>query len=488
MFRENEWTVTPYLDDQLKRLKILMDSGNPVMVTGEPGTGKGLFIDAAVNKFELENGKLKIRRLDCRNPKTLNQFFEDLPQMDFSPSGGKTNRFRFFLFDYANKIPSALEPEFLFSVDYLKKVGVSIFGTYQEKPEAPVMESDLKNSFLQLHVSPLRERPEDILNLMSEWRQELLSELRRWEVLNFLRNEWSGNAAALKQVLIHIETERKLAETRAPLQESFKQPEFMNSITYKYLRKSPVSGLDISSFTEFVGSLDPDNRPHIERSLSEIGLSLSFKDTVIPFKEFKQEDTVKFFDAAGYGSALLAAGPEKAQGPVKPENMTLTLFSDDQVEIRFPGQPAKPKSFRDLDFMRSGSKELRDFKRLLEEGKLIQKGEAARKRIIKIEERLQKHLGPDEKFIHRAGNGHYDAIFKVVKSRSSNLEKLLRNARDYEDKIDVLIGCRERGEISQENFERYAKAAKECANTGEFDYSELTEGGSMHIDREAPSI
>jgi hypothetical protein len=485
METEKEWTVTPYLDDQLKRLKVLTDSENLIMVTGEPGTGKGLFIDAAVNGFEgeaeFQNLKLKVRHLDCRNPKTLNQFFEDLPQMDFFPSGDKTNRFRFFLFDYVNKIPSALEPEFLFSADYLKKVGASIFGTYQEKPEAPFMESEIKNSFLHLHVSPLRERPEDTLNLISEWMPELFSKLRRWEVLNFLRNEWPGNAAALKQVLTHIRTEQKLSE-EMHFPSSFKQPEFMKSVTYRYLRKSPVSGLDISSFTEFVGSLDPDNKPYIEASLNEIGLSLDFKDTVIPFKAFKQEDTIKFDDAAGYSFALLAAGPEKAtQGPVKPEDITLMLSSyDDQVEIRLPGQPAKRELFENLGFKKAGSKEIQDFKRLLEGGRLILNGDAARKRIIEIEKKLQSYFKTDQKFIHRAGGGHYDALFKVVKSRSSNLEKLLRNARDSDEAIDILLEARNRGEISQEDFERSTEAAY-TGEKGEFDYSELTEGGSSHL-------
>ena len=150
--------------------------GNPIMVSGEPGTGKGLFIDAAEKLLETEAGfegrKITIRNYDCGNPK----FLEDATKYSSGYYGGgntqvsyisqspcKENRFNLFIFEHINYVTPEIEGRFLFVINHLEKLRATVIGTFTQRPgtENDLNSSYIRSKFLQIEVPPLKENFQD---------------------------------------------------------------------------------------------------------------------------------------------------------------------------------------------------------------------------------------------------------------------------------------------------------------------------------------
>ncbi|EFK11892.1 conserved hypothetical protein [delta proteobacterium NaphS2] len=499
---EQEWVITLALSELLKKLDALMQSENAIMVSGEPGTGKNLFVDAAVtaikNEGETKNKKSRVEAFDLADPRAVKYLYSDSVEGKYQNMWGRLissefhedHRYQVFVLNRVNFVRPEDEGELLFCIDYLNKVGVTVLGTFQENEGSTFRDSLFNDKFNSLNVPPLRERTADIFYMMEAWAPEIIPDLRRWEVLNFIRNEWPGNIPALRKVLRHIEVERKCEAISAyPFRN---QDDLDHTVTARYLKNPPVAGLDSQSFRHFVESLDPEIKPEIETLLNERGLSLNVNDTVRPFEDVTIPSSYlvpEYTRLIGFKWILdlkpdspFIEVPEQerpASEVFKVENLTMTFCDDDRmIEIRLSGKPPKRESLQNMGFKKPRSKESQDFKKLLTDGELVTTDGKERQRRLAVERHLQKYFqenygaGNDVEFMKRIGNGHYTPAFKVGKTRASSLEVRLRKAKTKDEALSAMADAWSYGEITEEAYQKIDEYLKRIDST-QFDYEKF---------------
>lgn len=224
-------TADPYLSEILSLLPMYADSDLPILLTGEPGTGKEL---VAMAIFAL--GPIRRRRSQHLNCAALteslasSELFGHLRGAFTGADHARPGKFRLahggsLFLDEVGELPLSIQPKLLRAVeqgeiepvggDAAVQVDVRLVAASNQDLlrliTAGRFRQDLYDrlAVLAIHLPPLRERPADILLLAGHFARETARRYGRDQYLQFSgaarrrlqKQPWPGNVRELKNVV-----------------------------------------------------------------------------------------------------------------------------------------------------------------------------------------------------------------------------------------------------------------------------------------------
>ena len=224
-------TADPHLTEILSRLPIYADSDLPILLTGEPGTGKEL---VAMAIFALGPARRRSsQRLNCAaltESLASSELFGHLRGAFTGADHARPGKFRLahggsLFLDEVGELPLSIQPKLLRAVeqgeiepvggDAAVQVDVRLVAASNQDllrlMSAGRFRQDLYDrlAVLAIHLPPLRQRPADILLLAGHFAQETARRYGRNHALRFSgaaqrrlqKQPWPGNVRELKNVV-----------------------------------------------------------------------------------------------------------------------------------------------------------------------------------------------------------------------------------------------------------------------------------------------
>ena len=224
-------TADPHLTEILSRLSIYADSDLPIMLTGEPGTGKEM---VAMAIFALGPARRRIcQSLNCAAlTETLasSELFGHVRGAFTGADHARPGKFRLahggsLFLDEVGELPLAIQPKLLRAVeqgeiepvgsDAAVQVDVRLVAASNQDLlrliSRGLFRQDLYDrlAVLAIHLPPLRERPADIILLAGHFARETARRYGRDQSLQFSgaarrrleQHTWPGNVRELKNVV-----------------------------------------------------------------------------------------------------------------------------------------------------------------------------------------------------------------------------------------------------------------------------------------------
>ena len=224
-------TADPHLTEILSWLPIYADSDLPILLTGEPGTGKEL---VAMAIFALGPAwRRTYQRLNCAaltESLASSELFGHVRGAFTGADHTRPGKFRLahggsLFLDEVGELPLAIQPKLLRAVeqgeiepvggDAAVKVDVRLVAASNQDLLRLVAQGRFRQDLydrlavLAIHLPPLRERPGDILLLAGHFARETARRYGRDQSLGFSRaarrrlqkHPWPGNVRELKNVV-----------------------------------------------------------------------------------------------------------------------------------------------------------------------------------------------------------------------------------------------------------------------------------------------
>jgi transcriptional regulator with GAF, ATPase, and Fis domain len=224
-------TADPQLTEILSRLPIYADSDLPIMLTGEPGTGKEL---VAMAIFALGPARRRTcRRLNCASlteSLASSELFGHVRGAFTGAERARAGKFRLahggsLFLDEVGELPLSIQPKLLRAVeqgeiepvggDATAKVDVRLITATNQDLVRLIAQGRFRQDLydriavLAIHLPPLRERPGDILLLAGHFARETARRYARGLSLQFSgaarrrlqKYPWPGNVRELKNVV-----------------------------------------------------------------------------------------------------------------------------------------------------------------------------------------------------------------------------------------------------------------------------------------------
>ena len=224
-------TADPYFKEILARLPIYADADLPMLLTGEPGTGKELITRAICALGPV--GRRTCQRLNCAaltESLASSELFGHVRGAFTDARGPRPGKFRVahggtLFLDEVGELPLSIQPKLLRAVeqgeiepvggDAPVKVDVRLIAATNQDLAGLMAQGRFRQDLydrlavLALHLPPLRERPDDILLLAEEFAREMAQRYGGRSAPKFsgaarrrLRNHaWPGNVRELRNVV-----------------------------------------------------------------------------------------------------------------------------------------------------------------------------------------------------------------------------------------------------------------------------------------------
>jgi arginine utilization regulatory protein len=222
-------TVNPSMQENIRKAKIYSHHENPVLIYGETGTGKELFVRAMVMNSRKDKSKF-ITQNCAAIPETL---FESIlfGTEKGAYTGAKDSKGLFHLadggvlfLDEINSMPLSLQAKLLRVLQDKRirpvgsakeeRINVKVIAAMNIDPETAIKNNKLREdlfyrfSSATIRLTPLRERIEDIPVYISRFIDQYNNVYRKSirgvskELLSFFMNyEWKGNVRELKHII-----------------------------------------------------------------------------------------------------------------------------------------------------------------------------------------------------------------------------------------------------------------------------------------------
>ncbi len=245
---ESILTINHQMIENIRRAKIFALNDNPVLIYGETGTGKEMFVEAMVKSNEFRKNKFIIQNC-AAIPETL---FESIlfgsSKGAFTDAKDKVGLFEMadggvFFLDELNSMPIHLQAKLLrflqdgkirpIGSSKEKKVNVKIIVAINQNPTKLIKEKLLREDLFYrlssniIHLVPLRERKEDItlyidhfinhFNKMYNKKVSKISTNLRDILLNY---DWPGNVRELKHIIesmVNVSDDELLTTNNLPI-------------------------------------------------------------------------------------------------------------------------------------------------------------------------------------------------------------------------------------------------------------------------------
>ena len=229
MAENRKWYVFPGLKEvflyylQMARAYLTSDDpimNRPLLIIGDSGVGKGMFIEAAKQIFLKQNASKKIIRLNCASfDKNLidSELFgyvrgaftganKDRKGIVEEAEGG------LLILDEIGEIPEELQAKLLVFIEeneyrqvgssIVKNCFVKIIGTTNKQKEH--FRNDFWYRFFPVFISPLYERRLDLVYYILLKYKDVASRLTPLFVMRLLSHNWPGNIRELERVVSFV--------------------------------------------------------------------------------------------------------------------------------------------------------------------------------------------------------------------------------------------------------------------------------------------
>ncbi len=221
--RETSWLILPFLHYSVEQFMSLYNSSingqtkkNPIMIIGDPGVGKSLFVHIYRSLYEADHPKAKSVRINVAAiPKNLieSELF-GYEKGAFTGAGkgmsGLVETADLLILEEIGELPKSVQAKLLTFIEdgYYYRVGgreekrtkdIQIISTTNKK--AGDFRQDFFNRFFIFPVPPMHERRMDVLFYLDEKIPNIISQLRAHEVLSLLTYNWPGNMREIDHVI-----------------------------------------------------------------------------------------------------------------------------------------------------------------------------------------------------------------------------------------------------------------------------------------------
>lgn len=258
-----QWIVLPgmrkFFLDYIELIKGYLLSEDPLMnrpllIIGDSGVGKGMFVDAARQLFEAANPDKKFMRLNCASFESqladseLFGYVKGSFTSAFSDKDGIVSKANggLLVLDEIGELPDVVRAKLLIFVEdnEYRRVGsndieksfVKIIGTTNKGIDD--FRKDFWYRFFPIFIPPLYERRLDVLYYIAFKYREVFSKLTPVSALRLLSHNWPGNMRELERVisLMRLKSERvdkqilELGNIECNLEAISKEPELLFNV------------------------------------------------------------------------------------------------------------------------------------------------------------------------------------------------------------------------------------------------------------------
>ncbi|MBQ8562291.1 MAG: sigma 54-interacting transcriptional regulator, partial [Firmicutes bacterium] len=241
-------TRSPELISCIETAKIFAQSNDPVMIYGETGTGKELFVEAMVNENSERRDKYVVQNCAAIPESLFESILFGSTKGAFTGAENKKGLFEIadggiLFLDELNSMPLHLQPKLLRVIQdgkvrpigsrIEKKVDVKVIVAMNKPPMELIKSHQLREDLFyrlssgMINLTPLRDRKEDILlyvrHFMAEFNEKYHKNVKgisKDMKESLLQYDWPGNVRELKNVLdlsIKISSEDTLTSNDLPL-------------------------------------------------------------------------------------------------------------------------------------------------------------------------------------------------------------------------------------------------------------------------------
>ena len=299
--KKARWTVPPSLIDTLNKFISLYNNlyklplkKQPLMIMGDPGVGKSLFLEVFEKLYLEDNPQKTVSRVNVAAiPTTLieSHIFGHL-KGSFTGATYKRKGFvetsDLLILEEIGELPPDVQAKLLTFVEdgYYYLVGDSTKKTAKElqiiattNKTKDAFRSDFFDRFFPFYVPPLYERRADILYYFSWQFPDILSTLKPIELMSMLAYNWPGNVREIEKVgnvLRWYKNEPSLSDP------SLKEYHCLFKIPRGYTNLSPWNIKILNNKLQSAGI----NFSLLDQELKKYGLGLLWKDSTAPFAKF----------------------------------------------------------------------------------------------------------------------------------------------------------------------------------------------------------
>jgi hypothetical protein len=226
-----EWIITPGLhrtvDDFISLYEYLKGKPGrkyPIMILGDRGVGKSLFVHLYRTLYEKDNPRKKVVRLNAASLTDTLVDSELFGHKKGSFTGaienkpGLVEKADLLILEEIGELPHYVQAKLLTFLEDAKfrrlgdneereaKKDLQIIATTNKKKED--MRLDFYDRFTKFTVPPLYKRRVDIFYYMLQFAPLILPQLTKWEIMALLAYTWPGNVREIEALSVDMENTR----------------------------------------------------------------------------------------------------------------------------------------------------------------------------------------------------------------------------------------------------------------------------------------
>lgn len=225
---DKKWVVLPGMIETFIDFIYVADSyfsepnsgptdNKPILIIGDSGSGKSLFIETAKQKFKEHNKSNKVIRINCATlteELAISEIFGHMKGAFTGATNDKAGVVEVYqdgllILDEIGELPQSIQAKLLVFIEEgeYRRLGenktrssqLKILGTTNKSKES--FRPDFWFRFFPLFLPPIYERRQDILYYIAHYYPEIFSRLTPARCLSILAHNWPGNIRELSRIV-----------------------------------------------------------------------------------------------------------------------------------------------------------------------------------------------------------------------------------------------------------------------------------------------